>query len=63
MNNVNTGSLSSTYDGVFNYMGGPGGWGGINDFEGKIANVYIYNRALSAAEVTQNYNATKGRFI
>ena len=62
LNNVNTGSLSATYDGVFNYMGGPGGWGGINDFEGKIANVYIYNRALSANEVLHNYNALKGRF-
>jgi hypothetical protein len=29
---------------------------------GKIANGYIYNRALSAQEVLQNYNATKNRF-
>jgi hypothetical protein len=29
---------------------------------GKIFNVSIYNRALSATEVLQNYNATKGRF-
>jgi hypothetical protein len=31
-------------------------------FNGKISNVYIYNRALSADEVLQNYNAQKGRF-
>ena len=31
-------------------------------FTGNIAHVRIYNRALSAAEVLQNYNATKGRF-
>ena len=32
------------------------------DFEGSLANVLIYNRGLTAAEVKQNYNATKGRF-
>ena len=30
---------------------------------GKIANAQIYNRALSASEVLQNYNALKDRFI
>lgn len=29
---------------------------------GNIAQVLIYNRALTPAEVLQNYNATKGRF-
>jgi hypothetical protein len=31
-------------------------------FPGRIAAFRIYNRALSANEVEQNYNATKGRF-
>lgn len=31
-------------------------------FTGNIAVAQIYNRALSAAEIRQNYNATKGRF-
>jgi len=31
-------------------------------FNGNISTVQIYNRALSAAEVLQNYNATKSRF-
>ena len=31
-------------------------------FEGKMASVYLYNRGLSAAEVKQNYEATKTRF-
>ena len=31
-------------------------------FIGNIAQVSIYNRALSAAEVSQNYNALRGRF-
>jgi hypothetical protein len=33
-----------------------------NFFSGSISNVQIYNRALSASEVAQNYNATKSRF-
>ena len=31
-------------------------------FKGYISNVMIYNKALTADEVLQNYNATKGRF-
>lgn len=30
---------------------------------GNISSVHIYNRALTAQEVLQNYNATKGRYI
>jgi hypothetical protein len=33
-----------------------------HSFGGKIAQVSIYNRALSAAEVAQNFNALKSRF-
>jgi hypothetical protein len=31
-------------------------------WNGNIAQVSIYNRALSATEITQNYNAQKNRF-
>jgi hypothetical protein len=31
-------------------------------FVGEISKVSIYNRALSAEEILQNYNATKGRY-
>ena len=31
-------------------------------FDGKIAVAQIYNKALTANEVRQNYNATRGRF-
>ena len=31
-------------------------------YDGKIAQASIYNRALSATEIQQNYNALKGRF-
>lgn len=36
--------------------------GGSYDFTGRISEVLIYNRVLSAAEITQNFNATKTRF-
>ena len=31
-------------------------------YQGNIAVSQIYNRALTATEVLQNYNATKGRY-
>lgn len=36
--------------------------GGVNSLNGYIGESRIYNIALSAAQVLQNYNATKGRF-
>jgi hypothetical protein len=38
-----------------------GGWGAY--YAMNIAQAQIYNRALSATEVLQNYNATKSRFL
>ena len=32
------------------------------EFKGNISNTQIYNRALSASEVSQNFNALRGRF-
>jgi hypothetical protein len=37
-----------------------GGWGAY--YKMNIINASIYNRALSQAEILQNYNATKGRY-
>jgi hypothetical protein len=38
-------------------------WGGSDAFwSGSISNVRTYNRALSQAEITQNYNAYKSRY-
>jgi len=31
-------------------------------FAGRVANVQIYNRALSATEISQNFNALRGRY-
>jgi len=44
------------------YLGSELSWGGY-DFNGKISNTLIYSRVLTAAEITQNYNAQKNRFI
>jgi hypothetical protein len=33
-----------------------------NNFSGRISNVLVYNRALTATEIFQNYNATKRRY-
>jgi hypothetical protein len=34
----------------------------LRPYAGSIAQVSIYNRALTADEIAQNYNATRGRF-
>jgi hypothetical protein len=39
---------------AWNYTGLP--------LKGKISSVEIYNRALSASEVEQNFNALRGRY-
>ena len=39
---------------------GNASWSGY--LNGKMSNVKLYNRALSAAEVSQNFNALRGRF-
>ena len=35
---------------------------GYGYFSGSLSCIHLYNRALSQAEVTQNYNAMKSRF-
>jgi hypothetical protein len=42
--------------------GGSGGGGNTQLLNGNISTGLVYNRALSATEVLQNYNATKSRF-
>lgn len=32
------------------------------ELNGNLYNILMYNRTLTASEITQNYNATKGRF-
>jgi len=65
---INTQDTSGGVDGSFQntfyamginraVTGGNGAW-----LVGNVYNATMYNRALSEAEVFQNYNATKGRF-
>jgi hypothetical protein len=52
---------SSPYTGSTHCIGGNVHING-EYFNGNISQVSIYNRALTAQEVLQNYNATKGRY-
>lgn len=64
------GSFISTWSGSTGTILGPGGFGHtygdsnipIRPLDGRIAQISIYRRVLSANEITQNYNAYKGRF-
>jgi hypothetical protein len=35
---------------------------GSYPFSGNVANTLVYNRALSATEIRQNFNATRKRY-
>ena len=39
-----------------------GAYSSGNNFTGRISNIQVYNRALIATEIFQNYHATKGRY-
>ena len=56
-------NYSATY---YYYLGSGKNTGWINagnmTLSGNISNFMFYNRALSAQEILQNYNATKGRY-
>ena len=41
---------------------GQGGQGGWYPISGSVASTQVYNRALTQSEVTQNFNALKGRY-
>jgi len=56
-NTVSSGNLSATRLFIAREPGSSASY-----FNGNIAQVQIYNRALSATEVQQNYNALKQRF-
>ena len=57
---LSTNTLTYTYP-QFN-VGFRDSAGTTDPYTGNIANVQIYNRALSATEILQNYNATKSRY-
>ena len=62
--NPNTGGTYG-WVGVFKNLVLGKGFGLVSGrfFDGKIGEVRLYNRALTSAEVSQNYNATKSKYI
>jgi hypothetical protein len=68
---INGNLLNVSYNGTIPSTSGPSnsvfsignsqGIGG-NYSDGNISVIQIYNRALSQAEITQNFNATRGRY-
>jgi len=58
-NNVSGTSLSST---AGMYICAADNVGSV-PFNGRIGQILIYNRALTATEILQNYNATKKRYL
>ncbi len=57
---------TDTFAGSLNVKSTVNNFGGVKHFGGyincNIATVQLYNRALSASEVKQNFNALRGRF-
>jgi hypothetical protein len=65
LNGVNIGSGTVSNGWIFStvYIGGAplnASYSGYHN--GRISNAQLYNRALTAEEVTQNFNALRGRF-
>jgi hypothetical protein len=63
-NNVGSSSVtktSITYDADNPVYIGKNASGG-EPFEGRLSNIKVYNKALTASEVKQNFNALRGRF-
>ena len=48
----------SNSDGDMKYIA----YSGTNYYQGRISNLQLYKKELSASEVTQNFDATKSRF-
>ena len=58
----NTGSVTYSTTGQNNYVGKSNHVGSENYFNGSISNVKIYDRALTTAEIQQNFNALRSRY-
>ena len=60
---LTTGNLSNSFNtATLHVAGAPSQPTYSGHLNGRIGNVLRYNRALSAAEVSQNFNALRGRF-
>ena len=60
---IGTGNVSNSFTaGTMKIGGAPSQSDYSGHFDGKMSNILYYNKALTAAEVQQNYNALKGRY-
>jgi hypothetical protein len=60
---IGTGNVSNSFtDGQTDFGAIHGNASFDGYLNGRISNIKIYNRALTAQEVQQNYNATRGRY-
>ena len=61
---IGTGNVSNSFiQDDMKMFGGTDSGGNFSGFhDGRVANVLMYNKALTASEVLQNYNALKGRY-
>jgi hypothetical protein len=55
-------NTSSYVQGTSTFVIGKNPSSNVTYFQGSMSNYAVYNRALSQAEITQNYNALKSRF-
>jgi hypothetical protein len=64
INGILDASSSSTLTPASSYYGNDVGRLGVGSqyFDGRISNLQVYNRALTASEILQNYNAQKSKF-
>jgi hypothetical protein len=65
INGVLVGQLSLGADTIGSGNGiliGRGFFGGVKNYHGRVGFVRVYNRALSATEIQQNFNALRGRY-
>jgi hypothetical protein len=61
--NLTNASINLSTTDTSYYIGGSATGHSSKWFNGNIGPILLYNKALSASEVKQNYNALKGRFI
>ena len=60
---LTTGNVSNSFvSGTLHVGGAPASGSFSAHLNGRIGNILRYNRALSATEIAQNYNALKGRY-
>jgi len=60
---IGTASVSGTINNNSGFRLGADQTSGLRALNGNISAAKVYNKVLSSAEVTQNYNALKNRFI